>query len=342
MSPHKLYDDLQLPLPENTSLAYIRLLKLGCQSNGIQNDLKVFRLMNCPSYRALSYAWGNASDTLPLRINGIDLSVTRNLGSALTYLSAEYVGQWLWIDAICINQSKFALKEREYQANIMRDIYSEASEVLVWLGSSITTPSNKSGEQGKSRPLFTTCKAIDRTIRTSPFSGRDFDALLELPRQPYWNLVWIIQELVCANSVKLHTETDSIEWEDFKWVLTMLERCDTHNYRGLDANFSALLELRRVYHEENSFSSQRLADLLPLFRLSQATDKLDKVYSLIGLVTDEDRNLVKIEYNILSSKCYKQLMFKMLQQKRGLSLLIFCNPPGFVDSERRLPSWVID
>jgi hypothetical protein len=37
----------------------------------------------------------------------------------------------LWIDAICINQAD--LDERKQQVQLMRDVYSGASRVVVWL-----------------------------------------------------------------------------------------------------------------------------------------------------------------------------------------------------------------
>lgn len=38
----------------------------------------------------------------------------------------------MWIDAICINQTD--LDEKGYQVELMGDIYSKASHVLIWLG----------------------------------------------------------------------------------------------------------------------------------------------------------------------------------------------------------------
>ena len=43
--------------------------------------------------------------------------------------------EFMWIDAICINQDDLA--ERSEQVSKMRTIYEGPEEVLVWLGSSI-------------------------------------------------------------------------------------------------------------------------------------------------------------------------------------------------------------
>jgi hypothetical protein len=96
-------------------------------------------LDQAPSYHALSYCWGDPSITVPIRLNGAEVQVTENLGVALRYFRAA-LGELrdknqqvrLWIDAICINQAN--LDERSQQVQLMRDIYSGASCVVVWLG----------------------------------------------------------------------------------------------------------------------------------------------------------------------------------------------------------------
>lgn len=115
-----------------------------------------------------------------------------------------------------------------------------------------------------------------------------------------------------------------------------------HDYRGLDANLRALLDLRRLYHEGDPSSGRRLSELLPLFRWSQATDKLDKIYSLLGLVSDADQDIVAIKYKIPLRKCYTPLMVAMLKQSGDLGLLMHCSSPSFVKNRTCRPSWVVD
>ena len=122
-----------------------------------------------PSYEALSYTWGSAHDTLPIRIltgmmakQAVDrsqmwfqnifgssarnrfqrgssrgvpystLEVTRNLAVALQHLRYQHKPRVLWIDAICINQQD--VHERSAQVQLMGDIYRSARQTTVWLG----------------------------------------------------------------------------------------------------------------------------------------------------------------------------------------------------------------
>lgn len=38
----------------------------------------------------------------------------------------------LWVDATCVDQENF--QERSHQVGLMRDIYTKAAQVLIWLG----------------------------------------------------------------------------------------------------------------------------------------------------------------------------------------------------------------
>ncbi len=84
------------------------------------------------SYEALSYTWGDAVNSVNIEINGCVFPVTRNLDSGLRALRQAQETRVLWVDAVCINQAD--LQECERQVQMMWDIYSKASCVVVWLG----------------------------------------------------------------------------------------------------------------------------------------------------------------------------------------------------------------
>ena len=55
-------------------------------------------------YAALSYCWGDASVTRPIKLNGDTFYVTTNLWNCLSVLRTEDFADYYWVDAICINQ----------------------------------------------------------------------------------------------------------------------------------------------------------------------------------------------------------------------------------------------
>src|SRR5271167_1087061 len=79
----------------------IRLLALhpGAPDEPIRCSLNHTELTSCVSYTALSYAWGDALDRLPIQVDEKTLWITKNLHSALCRLRS--IGQSIiWADAI--------------------------------------------------------------------------------------------------------------------------------------------------------------------------------------------------------------------------------------------------
>jgi hypothetical protein len=59
--------------------------------------------------------------------------MTKNLFNALTTLVNALQVEYLWVDALCINQADVHT-ERPQQVSLMGRIFESADEVLVWLG----------------------------------------------------------------------------------------------------------------------------------------------------------------------------------------------------------------
>ncbi|KAE9364240.1 HET-domain-containing protein [Stipitochalara longipes BDJ] len=118
----------------------IRLLTLhpGEFASPIQVSLNEVRSQDDHMYQALSYTWatedGDCKRSRQIKCHDMRIWVTRNCELALRYLRKEDSDRVLWVDAICINQKDD--KERGHQVRLMRNVYSKAVEVLVWLGES--------------------------------------------------------------------------------------------------------------------------------------------------------------------------------------------------------------
>lgn len=83
-------------------------------------------------YVALSYCWESNVRSETVTMNGDSFLVTKSLHTALLYLRDRQLGRVLWVDAICINQDDTSEKSR--QIPLMRSIYAQADQVVVWLG----------------------------------------------------------------------------------------------------------------------------------------------------------------------------------------------------------------
>lgn len=113
----------------------IRLLKILKDAAPLSITLHNFALDEAPEYDALSYTWGNETDGQDTIIcNGSSILVRINLFQALHRLRNDASdNSWVWIDALCIDQSNVA--EKSVQIPLMGRIYTQADQVLVWLGS---------------------------------------------------------------------------------------------------------------------------------------------------------------------------------------------------------------
>jgi hypothetical protein len=85
-----------------------------------------------PIYEAISYSWDGQASISEVLCSGKPLLVTPNAALVLRYLRMPKLARWVWIDSICINQND--MQEKTIQVRMMGEIYSKASEVLLWIG----------------------------------------------------------------------------------------------------------------------------------------------------------------------------------------------------------------
>ncbi|KAI7722827.1 hypothetical protein KC353_g160 [Hortaea werneckii] len=103
------------------------------EDDALYADLEIVSLDSEPEYKAISYVWGDATDTTVMFVNGgRAIEITRSLAAALRCFRDSRAFVALWADAVCINQED--LQERADQVRIMGWIYASAIQVNVWLG----------------------------------------------------------------------------------------------------------------------------------------------------------------------------------------------------------------
>ncbi|KAL2672588.1 hypothetical protein Neosp_013301 [[Neocosmospora] mangrovei] len=122
--------------PLDTGKSEIRMLKLPAKpSNNF--ELIIVSLDDDPEYAALSYLWGDPQEREIITVQGHEVGVTKSLATALSRLcqgQSSLQTDYLWADAICIDQAN--LSERSQQVQLMGRIYSSALVVYSWVGPS--------------------------------------------------------------------------------------------------------------------------------------------------------------------------------------------------------------
>ncbi|KAK4446497.1 heterokaryon incompatibility protein-domain-containing protein [Podospora aff. communis PSN243] len=124
---------LYQPISHPQSFRILEILPARKSSSQLRCRLKTVTLGGGDGpYSALSYTWGDTEPRHKVICNRCALEITPNLHGALLRLRHRTRTVTIWADQICINQKDVA--ERSQQVQLMRDIYSQAEEVLVWLG----------------------------------------------------------------------------------------------------------------------------------------------------------------------------------------------------------------
>lgn len=120
------------PLDLDPTLKQIRFLILprGSFDDPIECRLEHVSLNTCSAYEALSYEWGPLPETPDdepiILLDGCLKRVRKSLRDALLHIRLLDRDRYIWIDALCMNQSDedtIARTEKKRSIMMMGDIY---------------------------------------------------------------------------------------------------------------------------------------------------------------------------------------------------------------------------
>lgn len=307
----------------------IRLFKLDpCRTGDkITGSFLYAYIEECPSYTALSYAWGDdvAAGTIRVGRNDnldTDLGVADNLLRFLRVQSRMITKpKFFWIDAICINQED--LSERNHQVGLMKLIYTNASDVYVWLGGEADDSKIAMSflSRGGPKPL---------RPRGSGFfpvwTPREARALVELCERPYWRRMWIIQEVIHAENIRVWCGDQSADWLAFDKLYGSLKTLDdmgwaTHHRHAIAVLQSSALTMvwQRAHWRHPETPVPTLQTLVEVFQEWKCSDLRDKVYALVGIAAT--RTAVVPDY----SRSARQVYLDVIDGDDVVDKPKFCN-----------------
>ncbi|KAK1657638.1 heterokaryon incompatibility protein-domain-containing protein [Colletotrichum godetiae] len=223
--------------------------------------------------RRAAVQYHNPSEIICL--DGQPFPVRPNLWSCLYYLglaSRHTEWEYLWIDAICINQANDA--ERNSQVRCMDQTYRSATCVSVWLGL-IPLP------EGLPRNTLAPIK----TLESDGFDWRE--SMLELASRPYWTRFWVIQECLLGLEVELYCSDNRIRWFDFQHIL-----CTEADVNDKAGSYPALPLIMSRTIDRYPELMQPLYDLLVAHHRAECKETRDRVFALLGLVKPEERRML--------------------------------------------------
>ncbi|KAF2098866.1 hypothetical protein NA57DRAFT_56504 [Rhizodiscina lignyota] len=314
-------------------------------------SLETFPVTDCPPFIAMSYTWEPRFPMHHLEIEPEQfLEIGHNLHLALNRICritgkagnfrALYSERWkewpeyerrrfleqtkyccyFWIDAICIDQSNIA--ERNQQIKLMGNIYSDAVSVMVWLGEEEERdPWAIARSLGDFDSILAKLQTMNasKSIMERFFTMDDPSMTLreKMTTLPYWNRLWIIQELMLAQDILVCWGSSVFPWrcrERQRTAAGSRQRCDvcysaetaegshpdehrdleslysinnTHAWGG--GSFHLIFDQRKFYERISNRYRLPLDYLIEAFALHECHDPRDKVYGLLGLVDTSDR-----------------------------------------------------
>ncbi|KAF3808548.1 Heterokaryon incompatibility protein 6 [Colletotrichum gloeosporioides] len=328
----------------------VRLLRLlaGNEADGIHCELHATSLDSPDEYEALSYVWGSASDTRPITLQQTAKNVTMNLEAALRHLRYPDRARMLWVDVLCIDQEN--VQERNQQVRWMSDIYSTATQVVVWLG-----PATSVG--------FKAIATIQKYAADSELHWPDLKHDLVQLFQMYhflhnewWSRVWTVQEAVLARQLtyqygpRLLSESDVLKAAASYRNHTSVRRCC---YSCLERNKSlitttanitvgmeGLLDLVNVRANLQK-EKLRFDEVISKFRTRRATDPCDKVFGLLGI--SRGVRTASIDYALTAAHVFEETTREIMSYCTNLDILSHCANQAYRKTTTAgLPSWVPD
>jgi hypothetical protein len=340
---------------ETREIRIVTLLPSADPSMPIQCTLRKGSLNNPPWYLALSYAWGDVAITAPIFLNDTEIQVTTNLEAALRHMRVT-VSVNLWIDAICINQADPG--ERGQQIQLMREIYSQAKKVLVWLGKEqddsslalrtmhrLVLDHLKGG--AKHEPTLDAINRLDDSAA---------NAIKHLFQRSWWSRLWTVQEVVLAKEIEVICGETMLPWVFFtSWSNILVARTDPSTWTVEKNDFLKIVFLEgswevftkaflRMIYEKHEIQDFPLRELVGDLCIGmKCTDPQDRIYGIMGLAVDAE-DFGPPDYSLSVSALYIRSAVTMIDLRKDLTTLHYATPRPLLaaDKEEVLPSWVPD
>ncbi|XXG99019.1 Kinesin heavy chain [Hypoxylon texense] len=217
---------------------------------------------NTPAYHALSYCWGDPTLTRKVYLNGKSCGVHENLWQFLHQLWNKAMFDYFWTDCLSLNQKDGV--EIGMQLPLMGQIYSKAESVIMCLGH------DTRGQDA--------LKLLSEWEPPKVLEKGTIEAYQLITSVPYWNRIWVIQEVISARKGTVVAGVSSMDLEYF------LDKAIGLFYKAQIAH--TIPSILAISALRSRGGRESLPELLIGFQHCQSTRPVDRVYGLLGLVPD--------------------------------------------------------
>ncbi|KAH7308887.1 heterokaryon incompatibility protein-domain-containing protein [Stachybotrys elegans] len=285
------------------------------------------------AYEPLSYVWDAPNFDRTFICDGKRLSITTNLDHGLRRIRMPDKDRRVWVDQICINLQDTV--ERRSQVQFINAIYKHASSVLVWLGpdtgqeadaafSFVRSLSDTLNDAGR----YAQFKADHTSDMLTRRREEDWASVKALTQLPWFESVWIMEEIGTRASATLLWGDASIDW------YTLYSVCDKlTEFHYLRRRFN--IETSKVKFVLQRFippnvatrHANRLSFIYELHRARhvKATDPRDRVFAFLGHYWGEELRGLKANYDTETAtlpNVYRDVAVRTMERGGGDSGLI--------------------
>ncbi|KAK7409673.1 hypothetical protein QQX98_008116 [Neonectria punicea] len=363
---------------ESSEIRLVRFIEPADTNAPIQLELRHASLDDI-QYAALSYVWGDVTDTAQISIDGHPFAIGHNLHAGLKQL----------------RDNGSDLDEKTWQVGQMRAIFSGAVLVYVWLG-----PGSDESDEAMDlvarvgpRALAVGVSDLDlgwlgeeeiRAYVKSRLSSQRagtaedemgsylalflFDLLhepavrgsdsltygiLDIMQRDYWHRIWIIQEVSLARNAIVLCGAKNVSLDIFDATFEAVLQCCGMRMLSPEINDFAEL-LSGVFYEDIPLPTRyrhrhqrevSLASVLvqttvaPNRPFYSATDPRDICFGLLGVITNVEQLGLSIDYNLSFVEVFTTMTRALINDGRGFRL-DWCTPRE--ENPDGSPSWVPD
>lgn len=338
--------------PLDNPRACIRLLRIlsidSARDVPVHCELSTWpNIDGAPKYNAISYTWGDITPTPTILINGQRLSVRTNCEFALRQTSPHIKGGYLWIDAVCINQSDN--DEKSEQVAKMGEVFKKAIQVFACVGEHKDDSELLCNIMQRDERYFRSWRSsllrkIDAdyahwyylpqvSLWKLKLTFRDIkvsrlrEALRAFLARSYFHRVWVYQELFLAQVVNVVCGHDIIPMS-YLWMTSFVLHLRLGRYQitwllHWEPENDMRIQQTLLHTGSASQESISLRKMVVGLAALHCQDSRDRVYGTLSIINWKGREPIQPDYNKDRFDLAVEVLKRLADVKSDFQTLLF-------------------